>query len=149
MTDAHTSRHEPSSPDPRRPSHYSQGTLDPWALAKSQGWFEPMILGQVVKYVTRFPFKNGIEDLRKAQHCLEALMEHLDLTPLDADVVSAPAFEFAAAQGWIKFMLQGQVIDWLVRWHHFRMDELFAAHDALTALVRHVEKQDAALVTSA
>lgn len=32
--------------------------------------------GNVVKYVTRWKFKNGIEDLKKARHYLDFLIEH-------------------------------------------------------------------------
>ena len=30
--------------------------------------------GSVIKYVSRWKFKNGIEDLKKAKHCLELLI---------------------------------------------------------------------------
>lgn len=35
----------------------------------------PFIEGSVVKYVTRWRDKNGIEDLRKARHFLDLLIE--------------------------------------------------------------------------
>ena len=30
---------------------------------------------KVVKYITRYPFKNGIEDLQKAKHMIDILIE--------------------------------------------------------------------------
>ena len=32
--------------------------------------------GNVIKYVTRWKFKNGVEDLKKARHYLDFLIEH-------------------------------------------------------------------------
>lgn len=53
-------------------SHY-QTEIQPWdfIIANNLGWCE----GNVVKYVSRHKNKNGIEDLRKAQHYLEKLIE--------------------------------------------------------------------------
>jgi hypothetical protein len=36
----------------------------------------PYMEGNVIKYVTRWRHKGGIEDLRKARHYLELLIEH-------------------------------------------------------------------------
>jgi hypothetical protein len=33
------------------------------------------IVGNIIKYVCRYPFKNGIEDLRKARQYLDILIE--------------------------------------------------------------------------
>lgn len=30
--------------------------------------------GNVIKYVTRYPFKNGLEDLKKARHYIDVLI---------------------------------------------------------------------------
>ena len=30
---------------------------------------------KVVKYITRYPFKNGVEDLQKAKHMIDILIE--------------------------------------------------------------------------
>jgi hypothetical protein len=42
-----------------------------YSIANQLGWAE----GEVIKYVTRWRNKNGVEDLKKAIHCLEALIE--------------------------------------------------------------------------
>ena len=31
--------------------------------------------GNIIKYISRWKFKNGIEDLKKALHCLQVLIE--------------------------------------------------------------------------
>jgi hypothetical protein len=54
-------------------SHYKTKTIQPWdyIAANELGYFE----GNVVKYVSRWRDKGGIDDLRKAQHYLEKLIE--------------------------------------------------------------------------
>lgn len=66
--------------DPRVPlpngqvggSHY-ESSIQPtdYIYANNLDFFE----GNVVKYVTRWRNKNGVEDLRKAKHYLEMLIE--------------------------------------------------------------------------
>lgn len=53
-------------------SHYKKG-IQPWEYieANKLDFFE----GNVVKYVTRSRLKNGLEDLLKAQHYIEYLIE--------------------------------------------------------------------------
>ena len=54
-------------------SHYKDKTIQPWdyIIANDLGYLE----GNVVKYVSRWKNKNGIEDLKKAQHYLAKLLE--------------------------------------------------------------------------
>ena len=53
--------------------HYSAKAVQPWDYITSNnlGYLE----GNVVKYVSRWKEKNGIEDLLKAKHYLEKLIE--------------------------------------------------------------------------
>jgi hypothetical protein len=53
-------------------THY-QVAIQPWdyIIANNLGYLE----GNVIKYVTRYKNKGGIEDLRKAQHYLAKLIE--------------------------------------------------------------------------
>jgi hypothetical protein len=53
--------------------HYATKTMQPWdyIIANNLGYLE----GNVVKYVSRWKDKGGIEDLKKAQHCLQKLIE--------------------------------------------------------------------------
>ena len=54
------------------PSHYNQG-IEMWDYAHSHdlSFFE----GNIVKYVTRWKDKNGIEDLYKAKQYLDKLIQ--------------------------------------------------------------------------
>jgi hypothetical protein len=54
-------------------SHYSDKNIQPWDFihANNLGYFE----GNCVKYVSRWRDKGGIEDLKKAIHYLEKLIE--------------------------------------------------------------------------
>lgn len=54
--------------------HYKKyGTLQPWDVIG--GWGLGFLDGNVVKYVARFRSKGGIEDLQKAKHYLDKLIE--------------------------------------------------------------------------
>ena len=54
--------------------HYKQMAIQPveYVLKNGIGYAE----GCVIKYVSRWRSKNGIEDLRKARHFLDLLIEH-------------------------------------------------------------------------
>jgi len=54
-------------------SHYKDNVIQPWdyIVANDLGYLE----GNVVKYVSRWKNKNGVEDLKKAQHYLAKLIE--------------------------------------------------------------------------
>ena len=54
-------------------THYKQKPMQPWdyIAANNIGFFE----GNVIKYVTRWKDKGGLEDLYKAKHYLEKLIE--------------------------------------------------------------------------
>ena len=59
-------------------NHYQVQTIQPidYILANELDFCE----GNIVKYVTRWKHKNGIEDLRKARHYLDFLIEHEENT---------------------------------------------------------------------
>lgn len=54
-------------------SHYTNCKIQPFQYSMANG-LDPM-QHTVVKYVTRFRSKNGVEDLKKAIHVLELLIE--------------------------------------------------------------------------
>lgn len=60
-------------------SHYKGKTIQPWDFiaANELGYFE----GNIVKYVSRWRDKGGVDDLRKAQHYLQKLIELQVQTP--------------------------------------------------------------------
>ena len=54
-------------------NHYKGKTVQPWdyIAANNLGYFE----GNIVKYVSRWKDKCGVDDLRKAKHYIEKLIE--------------------------------------------------------------------------
>lgn len=54
------------------PSHYKRG-IETWDYTDS--WGMDFLEGNIIKYVTRWKDKNGIEDLRKALMYLQRLLE--------------------------------------------------------------------------
>lgn len=60
--------------------HYRSKAVTPWAVmasCMSAEEFAGFLRGNVIKYVMRCKDKGGVEDLRKAQHYLEKLLEVL------------------------------------------------------------------------
>lgn len=57
-------------------SHYKSLAIEPseYAMKNGLGFAE----GNVVKYVTRYKDKGGLEDLHKAKHYLEMLIESME-----------------------------------------------------------------------
>ncbi len=58
-----------------KPSHYNQGDIQPldYIIANNMNYVE----GNIIKYVTRYKYKNGIEDLYKAMCYLERLIKEV------------------------------------------------------------------------
>jgi hypothetical protein len=56
--------------------HYQKAALQPWDIFLAWG-LDPWT-ANVVKYILRFPHKNGLEDLQKAKHYVDFLIEHYD-----------------------------------------------------------------------
>ena len=54
------------SEDATNPAHYNRYSIEPIAYIKSLGIMEPYCVGNVIKYVSRYRDKNGVEDLEKA-----------------------------------------------------------------------------------
>jgi hypothetical protein len=54
-------------------SHYKDKGIQPWdyIAANDLGYFE----GNIIKYVSRWKDKGGVEDLKKARHYLDKLIE--------------------------------------------------------------------------
>ena len=62
------------------PPHYNQAGIecvDAIAAATDDG-FEYYLQGNIIKYLWRYRYKNGIEDLEKAQWYLNKLIETLE-----------------------------------------------------------------------
>jgi len=54
-------------------THYKSKSIQPWdyIAANNIGYFE----GNIIKYVSRWQSKGGVDDLNKAAHYLEKLIE--------------------------------------------------------------------------
>ncbi|MFW7373925.1 DUF3310 domain-containing protein [Vagococcus fluvialis] len=62
------------------PSHYKQGereTIENIRDTMSSEGYQGYCVGNVVKYLARYKFKNGLEDVRKAKKYIEFLEEEL------------------------------------------------------------------------
>ena len=61
-------------------NHYSKLKIQPmqYSLANNLNYAQ----ANAIKYITRYKDKNGIEDLKKAIHCIELLIE-FELEGLD------------------------------------------------------------------
>ena len=60
------------------PTHYKQGNIEviDFILDQQLNYLE----GNVIKYVSRYKYKNGMEDLKKAQWYLNKIMLELTKT---------------------------------------------------------------------
>lgn len=59
------------------PQHYTHGgieTIDYLQAKMTQEQFEGYLLGNILKYVSRYPHKNGVEDLKKAEWYIDKLI---------------------------------------------------------------------------
>lgn len=67
---------QPPAPAPprHRAEHYGEG-LQAWDLIKAQGDGPAFCRGNIIKYVTRYQRKGGLESLRKARTYLDWLIE--------------------------------------------------------------------------
>lgn len=64
-------------------THYKQGGEEHWDRQwrlHGRGYF----VGAITKYVERYHLKNGLQDLRKAKHFLEKLIELESVKEVDA-----------------------------------------------------------------
>ena len=62
------------------PNHYLQNgkeTLDTIKDITGTG-FESYIVGNIAKYISRYKFKNGVEDLKKAEFYLKRLIAEVE-----------------------------------------------------------------------
>lgn len=66
--------------------HYRSKDVQPWTAMES--WmtpeqFEGYLRGNVIKYIARYPDKDGMKDVYKAKHYLERLVEFLETQAAD------------------------------------------------------------------
>lgn len=59
-------------------NHYTSKSVQPWVAMESwmsEEAFKGYIWGNVIKYIARWEDKGGAEDLKKAKHYLDKLIE--------------------------------------------------------------------------
>lgn len=64
-----------------QPKHYTTGGIETIDYIKAKlgpEHFQAYCIGNVIKYVSRYSHKNGLEDLKKAQVYLNWAIESLD-----------------------------------------------------------------------
>lgn len=62
----------------KHPSHYTVGKIETINIIKDKltpEQFRGYLIGNCIKYITRYQYKNGIEDLRKMQRYADMLIE--------------------------------------------------------------------------
>lgn len=62
-------------------SHYTENTVQPWDAMES--WMSPeqfvgFLRGNAIKYLARCEAKGGLEDVRKAQHYIDKMIETME-----------------------------------------------------------------------
>ena len=63
------------------PSHYGQGNIEAIEYISdflSYDEYQGYLRGNIAKYLHRWPYKNGIEDLKKARWYLDRLIEEME-----------------------------------------------------------------------
>ena len=72
---------KPAPDNVTNPSHYTNGNIETIDYLKdtlSKEQYEGFCRGNVLKYISRYPHKNGVEDLNKAKTYLEWLIESVE-----------------------------------------------------------------------
>lgn len=73
---------EPKNDPVNHPAHYTAGGIEcidaiKAALTCQSDPYRAWLTGQVIKYLWRWPLKNGAEDLKKAEFYLKRLIEEV------------------------------------------------------------------------
>lgn len=99
-------------------SHYkNEGLPDHWTLVHMYGW--DYYTGAITKYLMRWKRKDGVKDLRKAQHFLQKYIELAELSevfleatkdkPVVVPLDKAHTFEKGeiTPTGWVQYVFEG------------------------------------------
>lgn len=68
----------PTGDSVHQPNHYTQGGIETFDILKAKltpAGYEGYLAGNILKYMTRYEHKNGLEDLQKAKVYLDKLIE--------------------------------------------------------------------------
>ncbi|EUJ29616.1 hypothetical protein PCORN_10737 [Listeria cornellensis FSL F6-0969] len=61
-----------------QPPHYQRGGIETLDFIKAKVDYEPVAIANVIKYVSRYQDKNGLEDLMKAQFYLNDVIKWIE-----------------------------------------------------------------------
>lgn len=70
-----------------QPLHYQRGGIETLDFIKAKVDYEPAAIFNVIKYVSRYKDKNGLEDLKKAQFYLNDVIEWMEQHPNEIEEV--------------------------------------------------------------
>lgn len=67
--------------------HYKQNSIQPWdyVIANELDYFQ----GSIIKYITRWKTKGGLDDLLKAKHFLEKYIEVHDVNRVNGSTTDS------------------------------------------------------------
>ena len=97
--------------------HYTRLKIQPleYIYANNLGFCE----GNVVKYVTRWKYKNGLQDLEKSLHYVDFLIEFYNTKSIEPSIYSEPLkitpVEYIYANG--LGYCEGEVITHITQWN--------------------------------
>lgn len=63
------------------PSHYNTGEIEVINYIKDKLTYDGFVgylTGNIIKYISRYQFKNGLEDLQKAEWYLKYLIDYIN-----------------------------------------------------------------------
>ena len=88
------------------PSHYTQGgieCLDAIEASMPAEGFQDYCKGNILKYIWRYRFKNGVEDLKKAQFYLGRMIKSVE----NMTATRLPTGEIQSADGFHEYVYEG------------------------------------------
>lgn len=68
------------------PSHYNTGNIEVINYIKDKfnyTEFTGYLTGNIIKYISRYKYKNGVEDLKKAEWYLNYLINYIENTSIE------------------------------------------------------------------
>lgn len=92
--------------------HYTTFSIQPIDYMKSLMEpleYEGFLRGNVIKYVSRYRVKNGVEDLKKARTYLNWLIDFLSIAPETVDHNNPPLGDFICPKCKTKILLRPHV----------------------------------------
>jgi len=105
--------------------HYKTQAVQVWDYVTANGI--PYLEGNVIKYVSRWRAKGGLEDLRKARHYLDKIIENEEAV-----------WDYVTANG-IPY-LEGNVIKYVSRWRvKGGLEDLHKARHYLDKIIENEE----------